>query len=432
MRWAEVGIEICGWIGALLTAFYAYKAIFFVVGLFGYRKFKTTDRKYRYGICVAARNEEKVIANFLESVAKQDYPLEKITVFISAHNCTDNTARLARVFKANGLKVVVYEHNAPIEKTKGFALKNLFEKIKTEYGIEHFDGYFIFDADNVISANYVSKMNEAFAAGNKIVTSFRSSKNGNQNWISFGYAMHWMRTCLTENRAKGILRQACRIQGTGFLFANELVKDGWKYTTLTEDRSFCTDAVVQNYKISYCDEAVFYDEQPYSLKIALRQRLRWAKGHLQSTVENCPKLLKNMFRKNRNFTITYDCFFLNFPRSVESGTRKILKIALEFVLAIYAVNVFGWWRGLFVAWLIDCISDLFGHLLIQIAVLIVYRKRIQRENFVKRIFHMCMFPFFDVIGKWSSYVALFKKVEWKAVPHDRIVNIDELNRMQKS
>ncbi len=432
MRWAEVGIEICGYIGAFLTILYAYKAIFFAVGLFTYRKFKATEKRYRYGICVAARNEEKVIANFLESVAKQEYPLEKITVFISAHNCTDNTAKIARDFQAKGLKVVVYEHNAPTEKTKGFALKSLFERIKDDYGIEYFDGYFVFDADNVLTKNYVAKMNEAFAEGNKIITSFRASKNCNQNWISFGYAMHWIRTCLTENRAKGVLKQACRIQGTGFLFANELVKNGWQYTTLTEDRSFCTDAVVQNYKISYCDEAVFYDEQPYRLKVALRQRLRWAKGHLQSTVENCPKLLRNMFRKNKNFTITYDCFFLNFPRAIEGGVRKVVKTALQIIIAIYAANIWGWWKGALTAWLWGCVGDLLASVAMQIAVFIVYRKRIPRENFVKRIFHICMFPLFDVIGKWSSYVALFKKVEWKPIPHDRVVDIDELNKKQKS
>ena len=432
MRWLEVGIEICAWIGIIITALYAYKAVFFAVGLFQYRKFAPTEKRYRYGICVAARNEERVIKNFLESVAKQDYPLNQITVFISAHNCTDKTAQVARAFCENGLQVVVYEHNAPQERTKGFALKNLFEKIAQDYGVEYFDGYFVFDADNVLSKNYVKKMNEAFASGNKIVTSFRASKNGNQNWISFGYAMHWMRTCLTENRAKGVLKQACRIQGTGFLFANELVKDGWKYTTLTEDRSFCTDAVVQNYKISYCDEAIFYDEQPYKLKIALRQRLRWAKGHLQSTVENCPKLFRNLFRKNKNFTITYDCFFLNFPRSVEGGVRKLVKMTLELILAIYATQVLGWWQGLALAFLSDCIGDLVGDLFIQIAVLLVYGKRIPKEQFMKRIFHMCMFPLFDVVGKWASYIALFKKVEWKAIPHDRVVDIDKLNQTEKS
>ncbi|MBQ8429829.1 MAG: glycosyltransferase family 2 protein [Clostridia bacterium] len=427
MVWVEVAIRICSLIGTVLTVLYAYKGIIFLVGLFGHRKFKPTERRHRYGICVAARNEERVIENFLQSVARQDYPVDKITVFIVAHNCTDRTAQIARAFRENGLQVVVYEYDAPKEKTKGFALQYLFKRIGEGYGIESFDGYFVFDADNVISQSYVTKMNEAFDEGNKIVTSFRSSKNANQNWISFGYAMHWMRTCLAENRGKGILKQACRIQGTGFLFANELVKNGWKYTTLTEDRSFCTDAVVQNYRISYCDEAVFYDEQPYRLKVALRQRLRWAKGHLQSTVENCPKLIQNMFRKNKNFTITYDCFWLNFPRSVESGIRKLIKILLELWLAVYTTGIFGWWKGLFIAWGFDVLTTLLGNLAMEIAVLIVYRKRIERENIFKRVFHMCMFPLFDVVGTWSSYVALFKKVEWKPIPHDRVVDIERLN-----
>ena len=72
---------------------------------------------------------------------------------------------------------------------------------------------------------------------------------------------------------------ATNIQGTGFLFASEIVKDGWKYTSLTEDRALTADCVVEGYEISYNDEAIFYDEQQVSLKVALRQRLRWSKGH---------------------------------------------------------------------------------------------------------------------------------------------------------
>ena len=251
----------------------------------------------------------------------------------------------------------------------------------------------------------------------------------NQNWISFGYAMHWLRTCLTENRGKGVLKQACRIQGTGFLFANELVKDGWKYTSLTEDRSFCTDAVVQNYRISYCDEALFYDEQPYRLKVALRQRLRWAKGHLQSTIENCPKLLKNIFRKDKLFTITYDCFWLNFPKSVESGIRKVVKMTLQMLIAIIAGSFLGFWKGALIAYLEAKLSDFLRKLITQIAVFIVYGNRIEKpKSLIRRIFHVCMFTFFDIIGKWSSYLALFKKVEWKAIPHDCVTDVKQLKK----
>ena len=422
----ELMIKICVGIGTVLTVLSAYKYIFLIVGAFSYRKFSKTDKLYRYGICVAARDEECVIENFLESVARQDYPLEQIVVFLVAHNCKDRTAELARRFCAQGLKVVVYEHNAPNERTKGYALQYLFEQIEKDYHRASFDGYFIFDADNVLAKDYLTRMNESFAAGNKVVVSFRNSKNINQNWISFGYATHWMRTCFSENRGKSVLRQSCRVQGTGFLFASEVVRDGWQYVTLTEDRSFCTDAVLQNYKICYCEEAVFYDEQPYSIKIAWRQRLRWAKGHLQSTVENCPKLLKNLFRKDKNFFITYDCFWLNFPRTIESGIRKLVKGGLEIALVLLTSTFLGWWKGALLALVYAFAKDWLAKTITACVVMIVYRKRIEKENVFKRIIHVFLFPLFDIVGKWATYVALVKKVEWKAIPHDRVMDVGKI------
>lgn len=322
--------------------------------------------------------------------------------------------------------MVVYEYSNPDERTKGFALKYLFDKIEEDFGRENFDGYYVFDADNVITPNYLTKMNEAFAAGNKIITSFRNSKNINQNWISFSYAMHWMRTCLTENRGKSLVKLACRIQGTGFLFANELVKDGWIYTSLTEDRSFCTDAVIKNYNITFCDEAIFYDEQPYKLKVALRQRLRWSKGHLQSTVENCPKLLKNMVNRKTNFFRTYDCFFLNFPKHIESVIRKIVSFTLKIIIAVLATTTFGLFKGALITYLTGLAKKWAGDIFVELAVFIKYRKQIEKGNIFKRIFHVLMFPFFDIIGKWTTYVALFKKIEWKPIPHDTVMDIDKL------
>ncbi|MBQ7349232.1 MAG: glycosyltransferase family 2 protein, partial [Clostridia bacterium] len=391
-----------------------------------YRKFKPTENKHKYALCVPARNEEKVIKNFLESVAHQDYPLDKLTVFVVADNCTDNTANIEREFKENGLKVVVYEHYNPDERTKGFALRYLFDVIERDYGRENFEGYFIFDADNVINQNYITKMNEAFEEGNKIIVSFRNSKNLNQNWISFGYAMHWLRTCLTESRGKSVLKQACRVQGTGILFANELVKDGWIHTGLTEDRAFCTDAVVKNYKLSYCDEAIFYDEQPCKLKVALRQRLRWAKGHLQTTLQYSPKLLRNIFRKGSNFFTSYDMFWINFPSAIESASRKIIKRLLQVSIAIATYSVGGLVWSLFTAWILGHFFDWLEKMGVSLLIMFKFRKRIEFASFWKTVGHILMFPFFDIIGRWSSYVALFKKVEWKPIPHDTVVDVKKL------
>lgn len=424
----EIAIKVLAAIGTMLTVLTFYKTIIWVVGFFTTKKYSPTQNKHTYGICVSARNEEKVIQNFLDSVAQSDYPLDKITVFIMAHNCTDNTADVARKAAElhENLNVVVYEYSNPDERTKGFALKKLFENIERDYKTDSFDGYFVFDSDNVIAHNYLTKMNEAFDAGNKIITSFRNSKNVNQNWISFSYAMHWMRTCLNENRGKSILNIACRVQGTGFLFANELVKNGWIYTSLTEDRSFCSDAVVKNYNITYCNEAIFYDEQPYKLKVALRQRLRWAKGHLQSTVENCPKLLKNMFKPKIKFLSTYDCFFLNFPSAIESVIRQIISFTLKIILAVMASTVLGLFKGALVIYLTGIAKKWGRSLLVELTVFIKYHEQIEKGTFFKRIFHILMFPFFDIIGKWCMYFALFKKVEWKPIPHDTVMDMNKL------
>ncbi|MDR1917618.1 MAG: glycosyltransferase [Christensenellaceae bacterium] len=77
--------------------------VFCVIAFFcNGKKFKPTKNKYRYAILVCARNEEKVIGQLIDSIKKQDYPKELITTFVVAHNCTDNTAKVAAEFGGGG------------------------------------------------------------------------------------------------------------------------------------------------------------------------------------------------------------------------------------------------------------------------------------------------------------------------------------------
>ena len=276
-----------------------YKTFYLIIGTFFTRIFPKANKNHKYGIVIAARNEEKVIGNLLDSINKQDYPKELITTFVICDNCIDNTKKIAEEHGA-----ICYERWDNKNQTKGFALKYLFECIERDYKRSSFDGFFVFDADNLLKKDYVTRMNESFDAGEKIITSYRNTKNFDENWISANYAIHWLRSIRTAHRARSILRLATNIQGTGFLFDSSLVKNGWKYTSLTEDRAFTADAVKEGYRISYNDKAIFYDEQPVNLKIALRQRLRWSKGHLQAFIETGPGLFVNiffgkMFRKNK-------------------------------------------------------------------------------------------------------------------------------------
>ncbi len=270
--------------------FYRLWNIYKKVGFFATRKFPPSKHNHKYAIMIAARNEETVIGNLIDSINAQDYPRDLVTIFVVADNCTDKTAEISRSYGA-----VCYERFDTEHRTKGYALEFLVNNIEHDYGIESFDAYFIFDADNLLKKDFLSRMNEAFDSGEKIVTSYRNTKNFGDNWISASYGIHWLRTVRNEHRGRSVLGLATRIQGTGFMFASEIIKDGWHYVSFTEDRAFSADAVVEGYRISYCDRAEFYDEQPTSLRIALRQRIRWGKGHLQAFVESGPKLFSHIF-----------------------------------------------------------------------------------------------------------------------------------------
>jgi len=461
----------------ILGVFTAHFVVYTVIGFFTTRKFKPTDKLHKYAIVIAARNEEKVIGNLLDSIKNQDYPSEYIDVFVVADNCTDKTAEIVREKGA-----VCYERFDSERRTKGFALQFLFENIKKDYGIEAYEGYFVFDADNLLNPDYVSRMNEAFDSGEKIITSYRNTKNFDENWIAFSYAIHWLRSIRIRHRGRSVLRLATNLQGTGFLFANELVKNGWNYTSLTEDRAFTADAVAHGYPISYCDAAMFYDEQPTSLKVALRQRLRWSKGHLLAFVEIGPYLFKNIFVGNcykdktkkepmtkkrfvegvRQRFASYDVLVHCMPSSVVkvffwlvvpiiigacfSYTNGItdwvlldpaknpLTLVLSWIFGTNPINITPGFTaavtsvGVVVLWnFIGRISFHILNMATSVLVLILERKRIVKIPLYKKILYTITWPSFDLIGRWTTYVALFKKVEWKPIPHNNTTTIENIS-----
>ena len=458
------------------------KATLFIVGMFFTRKFKPAKNNHKYGICIAARNEEKVIGNLLDSINKQNYPKDLLTIFVVADNCTDKTAEISRNKGA-----IVYERIDNDHRTKGYALQYLFRQIDEHYKIDNFEGFFIFDADNLLKNNYISKMNNAFDEGSKIITSYRNTKNFDENWIASTYALHWIRSIRFHHRARSVLRLATNIQGTGFLFSNEIVKNGWKYTSLTEDRALTADAVAQGYQITYQDEAEFYDEQPVSLKIALRQRLRWSKGHLQAFAESGPYLFLNIFlgklyiktkwKKDYNskeLTLSKRIIesirhrFASFDTLVQLTPVSFLYIVrwvivgvifcaynsynngisnidtfvegaflTKFVSNIFKIrtDVAPGLKALFVSILITFICRIIYRLgtyctnmLSAIYVFIVEKNRIKKISFKKKVFYTIMWPTFDLIGIYTTCVALFKKVDWKVIPHESNITIDELNK----
>lgn len=473
------GQKINSIIGIILGIIVIHRAFYFVIGMFFTRVFKPACKKHKYGIVIAARNESAVIGNLLDSINKQKYPESLYKIFVVADNCTDDTAKIARKHGA-----IVYERFDSEHKTKGYALQYLFDNIKKDYGIDSFEGYFVFDADNLLKEDYLEKMNDAFDTGCKIITSYRNTKNFDENWVASTYALHWIRSIRTAHRARSVLHLATNIQGTGFLFSNEIVQDGWKYTSLTEDRALTADAVAQGYEITYQDAAEFYDEQPTSLKIALRQRLRWSKGHLQAFVETGPYLFINIFAGKhfiktkwnkqekkydtvwqkilesiRHRFASFDILVLMTPLVIINIIRwlifsVIIYMCYTYTYGINNVNLYNgsvwlavllknhtnvvfnippsifaltmgfilaiFWRVLY------RVGVYFSNALMAIYLFIIEAPRIKKMKIWKKILYTLTWPTFDIIGRYTTYAAVFMRVTWKPIPHNSKVTIDDI------
>ena len=206
----QILLILCDLLITLFGLLYAYRTLYIVVGLFRTKRFAPAKVHHRYAVLIAARNEEAVIGNLLESIARQDYPADCITVFVCADNCNDRTAAIAREKGA-----ICYARTDRDHCTKGYALQYMLEQIRRDYGPDAFEGYFIFDADNLLRRDYVSRMNDAFDAGETVITSYRNTKNLRANCLAAGYALHWLRTARFESRARSFLGFSTWVQGCG-------------------------------------------------------------------------------------------------------------------------------------------------------------------------------------------------------------------------
>lgn len=416
-------IEIIGiiFIGIFLIfgALTVHYLFFTVVGIFGGKKFPHTDEQLRYGVVIGARNEEKVIGALIDSIFKNRYPRDKITVFVVAHNCTDHTAEIA---KAHG--AVVYEYANPAERTVGYAYKFLFDEINRDYP-DAFDGFFVINADNILTENYIEKMNDAFVYYNRknVITSYRNSGNAGENYMSCLYGMYFLAACRFEARGRTLFNCSTRVSGTGYVMPAKLVKEGWEYVTLTEDWEFTADQIFRGHKVMHCDEAEFFDEQPTTVPVMLRQRLRWARGHTLVFLTRFRKLVKGIFTPkkkggNDNKFSMFDISVSIMPLGAIGVFLLLLQLILVALSPLFGCNARLVWTWYGVIFLIGfCLSYLLTFFT-GLLLVILERKRILKVALYKKIAALLLFPFFLLLNVILDVASLFvTELSWKEIPH---------------
>ncbi|MBQ8663268.1 MAG: glycosyltransferase family 2 protein [Eubacterium sp.] len=423
-------------IAALIICF-SYQAIFLFAPFVKKHYFKkkdgtetfTIEKKHRYGVLIAARNEEAVIANLIHSIQEQTYNKNLVDIFVVADNCTDRTAEVARFAGAN-----VYERFDKELVGKGYALKYLLDQLMQMERWCEYDGFFIFDADNLLEKDFIEEMNHTFGQGYPVVTSYRNSTNFGDNWISSGYAIWFLHEAQWLNRGRMAVGSNCMVQGTGYMVSREVLEknDGWKFFLLTEDIEFTADCMLHDIRIGYCEKAMFYDEQPTRFKDSWNQRIRWIKGYFQVFKKYRKQLVRGVLRNEcaedeaksgtsvikkerqirRRRLSCYDMLMAQLPAFVVTAFASAVSILLLIIGIATAQDVAFVIRTI-VEFLIKIYAAMF---LLAIYTVFTEWKHIHMP-IVKKIGYIVTFPIYMYTYVPISFAALKKKVEWKPIAH---------------
>ncbi len=239
--------------------------------------------KPRIAILVAARDESKVIAGLLESIQRQTVNVPPEDVYVIVETLDDPTVQICKRY-----------HNTVIlredlnKQRKGYALDEAIRQILARD--RHYDAYFIFDADNILSEDYLEEMLKIYAAGYEIATGYRNSKNGNTNVISAVSSLTFSMINVMSNRNRATHGANIIFSGTGYYIAGDLIEEwqGWPFQSLTEDYELSLYATLHSLTTFYNEKAMFYDEQPTKYRQTVAQRVRWIKGYFSARKKYIP------------------------------------------------------------------------------------------------------------------------------------------------
>lgn len=271
------------------------KTMRFFRGMKNYRPLPVSEEKARFAVIIPARNESKVIGANLCAIENSDYPEDKYEIYVIVESRDDPTVQICAGYQ--NVRCVLRKRLSDVG--KGYALDECIRDIFREN--DTFDAFLILDADNVIGKKFLSGMNDAYQAGYDAACGNRNNKDWNASLVSSASALTFTALNSVLNKPKSACGLNVTMSGTGFFVRADRLRalGGWPFHSLTEDYEFSTYALCNGLKTCYVENAMYYDEQPLTMRQSIVQRTRWVKGFF-SVCYRYHKNKKEAVRKDRS------------------------------------------------------------------------------------------------------------------------------------
>lgn len=375
-----------------------------------------THRIHRFAVLVFAKDEAAVIEPLLASLRRQEYPADAFEIFVTADNCTDDTAALSRAAGAT-----VWERHDTEKIGKGFALTWFFDRF-TKQEADKFDACVMFDADNLADPGFLAAMNRQLNAGVPVAVGYRMGKNPTSSWVAGTSSLFWLlqtRLFHLPRARRGL--PVTTVGGTGWMFSlDTLGPDGWHTSSVCEDIEFTLNAIADGRHVGLAMDAMFYDEQPLTFAQSMKQRYRWSLGSVQVLGLVGPKLVKAVRRDWRR-TLDALLFSIGIPIA---GASAIIG-----VIGMVATGVStGLWQLLIGGLLVGAVVSYVAVTLVAAWVL-----KLEHAHWPGAWQAALAFPIY--VFSWSLLnvlVLFYRNPVWKTIPHVEAVEIDQLQAPELS
>ncbi len=269
---------------------------------------KIMKEKLKYypfvSVMVPAHNEAIVIRKTVESLLELDYPHDRYEIIIINDNSNDNSAEILQAVKEKVLDrnlIIINTDNITGGKGKSNALNIGLEKSKGEI-------LAVYDADNTPDSKALKYLVQTLLEDDKlgaVIGKFRcrnKDKNLLTNFINIETLTYqWM-----AQAGRWEMFKLCTIPGTNFIVRRSIMEEmnGWDTKAITEDTEVSFRIYMMGYKIKFMPLAVTYEQEPQTLNVWFKQRIRWAKGNTYVVIKNFKYLFKPGFGVTK-FDILY-------------------------------------------------------------------------------------------------------------------------------
>jgi cellulose synthase/poly-beta-1,6-N-acetylglucosamine synthase-like glycosyltransferase len=264
VNYAFEGFE---WI--LISYFFLSSMYVFVFAIAGHtyknRSNRGNSKLRKIAVFIPAYKEDSVIVEVAFNALRQQYPPSFYEVIVIADSLKKETLK-----KLNQLPIKVIE--VFFEKsTKVKALNTAMDQLAKSY-----DYALVLDADNIMEPHFLTKLNDAFNRGHRVVQGHRKAKNLNTSFAILDAVSEEINNHIFR-KGHSALKLSSGLIGSGMAFEYHLFKEIMSTIKAVGgfDKELEFELAKREIHIEYLQDAIVLDEKIQKASDFSSQRRRW-------------------------------------------------------------------------------------------------------------------------------------------------------------